>query len=152
MKLPIAAFGAIVLGLVAAPSRAQVAPAAEAAAPDAPSAVNAAAKRLIERFRLFPGLAAQSCCELSGRALSEHKRLLHQPGDPDSLFTLGSPTPQGELRVQAAVEVNEVVLRALAPDLRVDPSDTRFRSAGDYRALDATGRPYQLRLGAKLVW
>lgn len=109
-------------------------------------------QRLIERFQLFPADKKRECCELAGRAFSEPKRLLHQPGDPDSLFTIGSPTPHGELRLQAAVEVNDVVLRALAPDLRVDPSDTRFRPAGDYRALDATGRPYQFRLGAKLVW
>jgi hypothetical protein len=149
MKRPIAAVGVIVFGLSAAPSEAQ---APDPETKDDSKTVEVAKQRLIERFQLFPTGQKRSCCEVSGRTLSEPKRLLHQPGDPDSLFTIGSPTPQGELRFQAAVEINEVVLRALAPDLRVDPTDTRFRSAGDYRALDATGRPYQFRLGAKFVW
>ncbi len=149
MKRTITAVAVIVFGLWSAPAASQ----AKDPAPEDPSkTVEVAERRLIERFQLFPTGPEQSCCEISGRALSEPKRLLHQPGDPDSLFTTGSPTPQGKLHLQAAVEVNEVVLRALAPDLRVDPSDTRFRSAGDYRALDATGRPYQFRLGAKFVW
>jgi hypothetical protein len=149
MKRPITAVGVIVFGLWSAPSASQ---AVDPAMDDLAKTVDAANQNLIDRFQLFPTGPKQPCCEFSGRALSEPKRLLHQPGDPDSLFTTGSPTPQGKLRLQAAVEVNEVILRALAPDLRVDPSDTRFRSAGDYRALDATGRPYQFRLGAKLVW
>ena len=79
-------------------------------------------------------------------------RLFHQAGDPDSLFTLGGPSPGGELRLRAAFEVNDLVLRAMAPDIRVTPGDTRQRAAGDYRALDSMGRPYQLRLGARFVW
>lgn len=149
MKLPVTAVGVIVLGLWCAPSASQ---AVDPAKDDPAKTVEAANQNLIDRFHLFPTGPMRSCCDLSGRDLSEPKRLFHQPGDPDSLFTTGSPTPQGKLRLQAAVEVNDVVLRALAPDLRVDPTDTRFRPAGDYRALDAAGRPYQFRLGAKLVW
>ena len=154
MSRATAAIGCLLATLVAASVRAQAPPPAgsEPAAAAAPAATDKATRRLIERFQLFPSAPKRTCCDLSARDATENKRLLHQPGDPDSLFTLGSPTPQGELRLQAAVEVNEVILRALAPDLRVDPSDTRSRAAGDYRALDATGRPYQLRLGAKLVW
>ncbi len=149
MRSRITAVGVIVLGLSSRPSAAQ----APASAPEGePGAAEQAKRNLIRRFHLFPADASRSCCDVSARALSGPTRLLHQPGDPDSLFTLGSPTPHGELRVQAAVEINDVVLRALAPDLRVDPTDTRTRPAGDYRALDATGRPYQFRLGAKLVW
>ena len=139
------------LALLEAASGAQAAPQAGEGT-GAPGSASTQAQRLIERFRLFPPLTQRPCCEIPGATFYEPRRLLHQPGDPDSLFTFGSSTPQGELRLQAAVEVNEVILRALAPDLRVDPADTRSRAAGDYRALDATGRPYQLRLGAKLVW
>jgi hypothetical protein len=104
---------------------------------------------LIERFRLFPELALM---RLPFSAQASATRAFHQQGDPDSLFTFGGATPDGEVRLRAAFELNDVVLHAIAPDLRVDPSDTRPRSAGDYRALDARGRPYQLRLGARLVW
>ena len=103
----------------------------------------------IERFRLFPETVARRI--VVGPTHVE-TRPFHEAGDPDSLFTFGKATPDGELRLKAAFEVNDVVLRAIAPDLRVDPGDTRPRAAGDYRALDARGRPYQLRLGARLVW
>ena len=106
-----------------------------------------------ERFSLFPELSLPPArSPFSGALSAESKRLFHQPGDPDSLFTFSGPSPQGDLRLSAAFDVNDVVLRSIAPDLRVDPADTRPRSPGDYRALDATGRPYQLRLGARLVW
>jgi hypothetical protein len=104
---------------------------------------------VIERFRLFPSLAAT---RLDLTLPTPPPRAFHQQGDPDSLFTFGGPTPDGEVRLKAAIEVNDVILRAITPDMRVDPSDTRFRSGGDYRALDARGRPYQFRLGARLVW
>ena len=104
---------------------------------------------LLERFRLFPSLALT---RLDLTLPTPPPRAFHQQGDPDSLFTFGGPTPDGEVRLKAALEVNDVVLRAITPDVRVDPSDTRFRAAGDYRALDARGRPYQFRLGARLVW
>jgi len=122
---------------------------AETKPPPRPTPTPAPTPRtLIERFHLFPTLA-ETQLDL---AYIAPERAFHQPGDPDSLFTFGEATPEGELRLKAAVEVNDVILRALAPDLRVDPTDTRFRAAGDYRALDARGRPYQLRLGARLVW
>jgi hypothetical protein len=104
---------------------------------------------LIERFRLFPELAL---VPLPFSTQASTTRPFHQQGDPDSLFTFGGATRDGEVRLKAAFEISDVVLRAIAPDLRVDPSDTRPRAAGDYRALDARGRPYQLRLGARLVW
>jgi len=132
-----------------------VAPAAASApAPAAPTpAVSPALPPLIERFRLFPELALPPRPPLDLSPAEEgSKRLLHQTGDPDSLFTFGDATPEGELRLKAAIEVNEIILKALPPDLRVDPSDTRPRSAGSFSALDARGRPYQLRLGARLVW
>ena len=28
----------------------------------------------------------------------------------------------------------------------------RGRSGGDWKPIDATGRPYQLRFGARLIW
>ena len=108
---------------------------------------------LIQRFQLFPD-AMPATPPLLDRGAGDEgvKRLFHQTGDPDSLFTFGNATPEGELRLKAAFEVNDIILKALPPDLRVDPSDTRPRSAGSFSALDARGRPYQLRLGARLVW
>jgi len=104
------------------------------------------------KFHLFAGDPPETDrLSLSGVSYEE-RRLFHNPGDPDSLFTLGSPTKTGELHLRAALEVSDVVLRAITPDPLVESTDTRPRAAGDYRALDATGRPYQLRLGARLVW
>ncbi|HQQ76855.1 MAG TPA: hypothetical protein PLB01_05835 [Thermoanaerobaculia bacterium] len=104
----------------------------------------------VETFRLFPGAQPEPRIELSGAL--EDRRLFHQPGDPDSQFTLGKPSPQGELRVLAVVDVNEIFLKAIAPDPLVSSSDTRPRAAGSFLPVDGQGRPYQLRLGARLVW
>lgn len=78
--------------------------------------------------------------------------LIRLPGDPDSVLTLGGPVPSGEPRLRFAIEVNEAVLKLIPPDPRVRPEDTRSRAGGDWQPVDATGRPYQLRLGARLVW
>ncbi len=103
-----------------------------------------------ETFRLFPQIAPDPRVSLAGA--TEQRRLLHQPGDPDSLFTLGGPTPEGELHVKAAIEVNETFLKVLAPDPLVQPNDTRPRAPGSFLPFDTYSRPYQLRLGARLVW
>jgi hypothetical protein len=102
-----------------------------------------------ESFRLFPQLAPGPRVDFAG---VENRRLLHQPGDPDSLFTLGSPTPDGEVHLKAAIEVNEIFLKAIPPDPLVGATDTRPRAAGSFLPVDNQGRPYQLRLGARLVW
>ena len=78
--------------------------------------------------------------------------LVRLPGDPDSVFTLGGPGPSGEPRVRLAVEVNEATLKLLAPDPKVEASDTRPRSGGDWKPIDSAGRPYQLRFGARIIW
>jgi hypothetical protein len=106
--------------------------------------------RFLERFHLFRELLDTRPALLASRL--DPGRLFHEPGDPDARFSLGGPTPQGQLRLKASFEVNDVVLRALGPDLRIDPNDPRGRAQGDYRWLDSQGRPYQLRLGARLVW
>lgn len=106
---------------------------------------------LVQRFRLFPlELPPPPTLDLSG--MPEEKRLFHQQGDPDSLFTLGDPTPGGQVRLKAAIEINELFLKAIPPDGRVGSADTRPRAAGSFLPLDLSGRPYQLRLGARLVW
>jgi hypothetical protein len=84
--------------------------------------------------------------------LPEEKRLFHQSGDPDSLFTLGDPTPGGQVHLTAAIELNEIFLKAVPPDATLGLRDTRPRAAGSFLPLDGSGRPYQLRLGARLVW
>jgi hypothetical protein len=107
--------------------------------------------RPIETFRLFPQAAAQEPrVELSG--VTEDRRLFHQAGDPDSQFTLGKASPQGEMRVLAVIDVNEIFLKAIPPDPLVSGNDTRPRAAGSFLPVDNSGRPYQLRLGARLVW
>ncbi len=119
--------------------------------PQAPAARRLAAPA-VAAFRLFGIDAPPTAPPPDAGVEPAEVRLLHQPGDPDSLFTLGAPTPHGEFHLHLAVELNDVILRAIAPDGRVDPRDTRPRAQGDFRALDERGRPYQLRLGARLVW
>jgi hypothetical protein len=120
----------------------------EAPVPPAPGPAPSAVRLLIERFQLFPSEPGKDpLSTLTGRA----ERLFHLVGDPDALVTLGDLGGNDTLRVKAAVEMNDVVLHAIAPDERMK-GDTRQRAAGDYRALDSAGRPYQLRLGARLVW
>jgi hypothetical protein len=104
----------------------------------------------VETFRLFPQLEAEA--RLDASRLPDERRLYHQQGDPDSLFTLGRPSPQGEAHVLAAVEVNEIFLKAIPPDPLVSSTDTRPRAAGSFLPIDGQHRPYQLRLGARLVW
>ena len=85
-------------------------------------------------------------------SLPDEKRLFHQQGDPDSMFTLGDSTPGGEVHLRAAIEVNELFLKAIPPDAGLGSTDTRPRAAGSFLPFDGSGRPYQLRLGARLVW
>jgi hypothetical protein len=122
--------------------------------PQAPPPASPAAeprKMPAERFTLFPqALAPRPTVDLSGSF--EEKRMFHQSGDPDSLFTLGQATPGGEVHLKAAIELNELFLKAVPPDARVNPGDTRPRAAGSFLPMDGSGRPYQLRLGARLVW
>jgi hypothetical protein len=104
-----------------------------------------------QQFRLFPlELIPTPALDFSG--LPDEKRLFHRQGDPDSLFTLGDPTPGGRVHLKAAIEVNELFLKAIPPDSRSGSTDTRPRAAGSFLPLDGSGRPYQFRLGARLVW
>lgn len=117
--------------------------------PDAP--VAPPRPPLVERFRFF-SLTPLPLPVLDLSGLPDEKRLFHQQGDPDSLFTLGDPTPGGQVHLKAAIEVNELFLKAIPPDASVGSADTRPRAAGSFLPLDTSGRPYQLRLGARLVW
>ncbi len=105
-------------------------------------------------FRLFaaPPALAPAPKPFEGVETPRLENLFRLPGDPDSVFSLGGPAPSGEPRVRLAVEVNEVLLKALAPEPNVDPNDSKARSGGDWKPLDAAGRPYQLRFGARLIW
>ena len=106
------------------------------------------------QFHLFqsPSALGASGKPLDGLAVATPEPLLRLPGDPDSVFSLGGPAPSGQPRVRIAVEVNEVVLKLLSPDPKVDSSDSRPRAGGDWKPVDSMGRPYQLRLGARLIW
>ncbi len=108
---------------------------------------------LPQRFQLFPAPpAADVAAPLADLRETRIENLVRLPGDPDSLFTLGGPAPSGHPAVRLAVEVNEVLPKALAPDAKVDSNDSRGRAGGDWKPLDAMGRPYQLRFGARLIW
>lgn len=105
-------------------------------------------------FQLYPAPPASGpAAPFSGLCEPKVEYLVRLPGDPDSLFTLGGPSPSGHPSVRLAVEVNEVIPKVLAPDPTVDANDSRGgRTAGDWKPLDAAGRPYQLRFGARLIW
>ena len=106
-----------------------------------------------QQFRLFPAPPAlQASAPLAGLDAAKAESLVRLPGDADSVFTLGGPGPSGEPRFRLAVEVNEATLKLLAPDPKVESSDTRPRSGGDWKPIDAAGRPYQLRFGARIIW
>ena len=108
---------------------------------------------IAQRFQLFPGPPALTAsAPLAGFDPAKGQSLVRLPGDSDSVFTLGGPGPSGEPRLRLAVEVNEAVLRVLSPDPKVEASDTRPRSGGDWKPIDAAGRPYQLRFGARIIW
>ena len=139
-------FVLLLAGTAAADGPAAPASAGSAGAAPAPSRL-----RLLppEHFRLFPQLAPEPHLGLSGTV---EERLFHQPGDPDSTFTLGKPSPGGEVHVLAVIDVNEIHLKAIPPDPLIQSGDTRVRAAGSFFPVDGQGRPYQLRLGARLVW
>ncbi len=109
--------------------------------------------RAPQQFRLFLAPPAlQNSAPLSGLDAMKAESLVRLPGDADSVFTLGGPGPSGEPRVRIAVEVNEATLKFLNPDPKVEASDTRPRSGGDWKPIDSAGRPYQLRFGARIIW
>ena len=105
------------------------------------------------RFQLFPAPPAidQQKVFVVLDALAGES-LVRLAGDSDSVFTLGGPAPSGQPRLRLAVEVNEALLKVLPPDPAVSPTDTRGRIGGDWKPIDSYGRPYQLRLGARLIW
>ncbi len=109
--------------------------------------------RIQQYFRLFPGPpAAATSAPLAGLDTTWGQSFVRLPGDSDSVFSLGGPGPSGEPRVRFAVEVNEASLKLLAPDPKVDATDTRPRQGGDWKPIDSAGRPYQLRFGARIIW
>lgn len=104
-------------------------------------------------FQLFPAPpSSEAATPLAGLDPAKPDSLVRLPGDADSVFTLGGPGPSGQARLRLAVEVNEVLLKALSPDPKLESNDLRGRAGGDWKPLDAAGRPYQLRFGARLIW
>lgn len=82
------------------------------------------------RFQLFPAPPAidQQKVFVVLDALAGES-LVRLAGDSDSVFTLGGPAPSGQPRLRLAVEVNEALLKVLAPDPAVSPTDTRDRKS-----------------------
>ncbi|HEV8267395.1 MAG TPA: hypothetical protein VGR00_04145 [Thermoanaerobaculia bacterium] len=78
------------------------------------------------------------------------ERLLHETGDPDSTFSVPGARIGKTARLGLAVGIHDVVLKALTPAPRA--SEVEPRPAGDFHALDTTGRPYQLSVGARLTF
>lgn len=108
---------------------------------------------IAQHFQLFPGPPALTAsAPLAGFDPAKGQSLVRLPGDSDSVFTLGGPGPSGEPRIRLSVEVNEAVLKLLSPDPKIEASDTRPRAGGDWKPIDAAGRPYQLRFGARIIW
>jgi len=107
---------------------------------------------LAKVFRLFSDLTSIPFLRLHGSARDPDPLHLRQPGDPDSVISPGAATPSREVSLKPAFEINDILLKAYAPDSFVSPGDNRLRSAGAFSPLDEHGRPYQLRLGARLVW
>ncbi len=104
-----------------------------------------------QQFRLFPEISLPSL-RLDDIARPSERISIRQPGDPDSVVSPGSPSPTQELKLLPAFEINDILLKAYTPDALLDPHDNRVRAAGAYSPLDEHRRPYQFRLGARLVW
>jgi hypothetical protein len=106
-----------------------------------------------QQFRLYLAPPAlQASAPLAGLDVVRTESFVRLPGDADSVFSLGGPGPSGEPHFRLAVEVNEAALKLLTPDPKVEASDTRPRSGGDWKPIDSAGRPYQLRFGARIIW
>jgi hypothetical protein len=107
---------------------------------------------LVKVFRLFSDLTSIPFLRLPGSPKAPESLHLRQAGDPDSLISPGAPTLSNEMALKPAFEINDILLKAYTPDALVTPGDNRFRSAGTFSPLDEHRRPYQFRLGARLVW
>lgn len=132
----------LALALLALPALA-----AEAPPPPPTPAVPA-----LRSFRLFPDGSQPPPLRLDANVRAPETLRIRQPGDPDSVVSPGAPSASHEIRFLPALEINDFLLKAYTPDPTLDPHDNRFRAAGAYSPLDASGRPYQFRLGARLVW
>ncbi|HUM03293.1 MAG TPA: hypothetical protein VL084_13465 [Thermoanaerobaculia bacterium] len=107
---------------------------------------------LVKVFRLFSDLTSIPFLRLPGGAKDPDPLHLRQTGDPDSVISPGAATLSNEVSLKPAFEINDILLKAYTPDALVSPGDNRFRSAGTFSPLDEHHRPYQFRLGARLVW
>jgi hypothetical protein len=103
-------------------------------------------------FSFFSDLTKLPLLPFAKNARSPEKLHIRQAGDPDSVISPGAATPSREVALKPTVEINDILLKAYTPDALVTPGDNRFRAAGAFSPLDEHGRPYQLRLGARLVW
>lgn len=102
------------------------------------------ASRSVLGSKLDPGLVAlQHDYEGVGRCA------FHERGDSDTLFTLPAARA-GRARVAAAIEVNDVIPRALVPWAIACVDGPR--PAGDYQPVDALGHPRQARIAARVSW
>ncbi|MFI5181703.1 MAG: hypothetical protein ACHQPI_09955 [Thermoanaerobaculia bacterium] len=123
-----------------------------ALAADAPPPSPTPAPTLLGSFRLFPDLWSPPPIRIEGGVHPSETLRIRQPGDPDSVISPGAQGLSHQIRLLPALEINDILLKAYAPDPTLEPNDNRLRAAGAFSPLDKNGRPYQLRLGARLVW
>lgn len=123
-----------------------------ALAADAPSPTPTPAAPILHLFQIIPDVPSASPPHIEGSAVPPETLHFRQPGDPDSVVSPGAPGASHELRLLPALEINDILLKAYKPDPTLGPMDNRLRAAGAFTALDEHGRPYQFRLGARLVW
>lgn len=123
-----------------------------ALAEEAPPPPSTPAAPVLHPFRLFPDLSHPPPPQLNANVRSPETLRIRQPGDSDSVISPGAPSASNEIRFLPALEINDILLKSYKPDPTLSPNDNRFRAAGAFSPLDASGRPYQFRLGARLVW
>ena len=105
---------------------------------------------VVKVFQLFSGLTSLPFLRLPDLPKPPDRISIRQAGDPDTVISPGKATPSNELALKPALEINDILLKAYAPRALVESRE--IRSAGTFSPLDEHGRPYQLRLGARLVW
>ncbi len=119
-----------------------------ALAGDAPRTEPAVSGPSLQLFRLFPDLSSPPPVRVEGGVHPAESLRIRQPGDPDSVVSPGAPGLSHEIKFLPAFEINDILLKAYAPDPTLAPGDNRLRAAGAFSPLDRGGRPYQFRLGA----
>ena len=133
----------LLAALVSAPAMADD----QAAVPATPQPAS-----LLRVFKAFSDLTALQLPRLPWAVKPPLQLKIRQPGDADSVISPGAQTPSREVALKPAFEINDNLLKTYTPDAFVQSGERHLRTAGAFSPLDEHGRPYQFRLGARLVW